>query len=165
MQKGSLPETVQCDPGIDKGLLDPAKSPQGTFVAAAWRVCFLVAIMSSVWGIGILVNQPTCTGDDFMSAKADIHTLQTNLIRYRTMTGSWPSEAQGLRALAEKPVTDPVPTSWHKLMDLSRLIDTWGHPYQYRNPGKGKTSGLEVYSMGPDGQDGTEDDVYAQQRE
>ncbi|MDB6074172.1 MAG: type secretion system protein GspG [Verrucomicrobiaceae bacterium] len=45
-------------------------------------------------------------------------------------------------------------------MKMSALFDTWGHPYQYRNPSKRHPLGVDVCSMGPDGKDGTEDDVY-----
>ena len=46
-------------------------------------------------------------------------------------------------------------------MDPSALSDPWGHPYQYRNPGKRHPEGFDVYSLGPDGKDGTADDIYA----
>ena len=87
--------------------------------------------------------------------------METNLIRYRTMAGSLPSEAQGLHALVRKPEGDPVPQRWHQLMDAGMLVDLWGHPYQYRNPGKRHPEGIDVYSLGPDGKDGTADDIYA----
>lgn len=91
---------------------------------------------------------------------AAIRTIETNLLRYKNMAGNLPSEVQGLHALAEQPMSDPVPKSWHKLTEASSLIDPWGHPYQYRNPGTKETNGYDVYSMGRDGKDGTEDDLY-----
>jgi general secretion pathway protein G len=37
--------------------------------------------------------------------------------------------------------------------------DPWGRQYQYSNPGKHNTDGYDVWSLGPDGADGTDDDV------
>ena len=88
--------------------------------------------------------------------------METNLIRYRTMAGSLPSGAQGLYALVRRPEGDPIPQRWHQLMDAGMLVDLWGHPYQYRNPGKRHPEGFDIYSLGPDGKEGTADDIYAQ---
>ena len=37
--------------------------------------------------------------------------------------------------------------------------DPWGNPYLYRSPGQHNASGCDLYSMGPDGQDGGSDDI------
>ena len=42
-------------------------------------------------------------------------------------------------------------------------IDPWGNEYVYKNPGdNGKR--YTIYSKGPDGQDGTDDDIYLKKR-
>ncbi|MDB6074171.1 MAG: gspG1 [Verrucomicrobiaceae bacterium] len=92
-------------------------------------------------------------------AQEGIVLVKTNLGRYREREGFVPSIGQGLGALAKRPAGKPVPQQWQQLIDPSALSDSWGHPFQYRLPDKG-ASDFEVYSMGPDGQDGTEDDIY-----
>lgn len=37
--------------------------------------------------------------------------------------------------------------------------DPWGNYYVYLNPGEYHTSSYDLFSMGPDGEEGTEDDV------
>ena len=37
--------------------------------------------------------------------------------------------------------------------------DPWGNAYQYRFPGQHNASGYDLYSFGPDGQDGGGDDI------
>ena len=37
--------------------------------------------------------------------------------------------------------------------------DPWGNQYQYVTPGKHNTDSYDIWSNGPDGQDGTEDDI------
>jgi hypothetical protein len=41
-----------------------------------------------------------------------------------------------------------------------RATDPWGHDYVYKNPGVKNAAGYDLYSLGPDGQDGTADDVW-----
>ena len=119
-----------------------------------------VAVLVGMFIFAML--HPGCTETGSTGALADISTLGTNIVRYRTMAGVIPSQAQGLEALAKKPTGNPVPKTWHKLTDETTLIDPWGHPYQYRNPGKRNPSGYDIYSLGPDGVDGTPDDIYTQ---
>jgi general secretion pathway protein G len=33
-------------------------------------------------------------------------------------------------------------------------LDPWGNEYVYRNPGKFKTDGYDLYSLGPKGEEG-----------
>ncbi len=68
---------------------------------------------------------------EFDACKAEIRTLEANLIESK---GSIPNEE-------------------------NRLIDPWGHAYQYRNPGKHNANGYDIYSMGLDGVVGTDDDI------
>jgi len=37
--------------------------------------------------------------------------------------------------------------------------DPWGNPYIYVCPGTHNTDSYDLHSFGPDGQDGTEDDI------
>lgn len=41
------------------------------------------------------------------------------------------------------------------------LKDAWGQPLRYLNPGKKKPEWFDLWSIGPDGVDGTGDDIYA----
>ena len=124
------------------------------------EMILVLAIIGVLVSLGIFAMKNVIIDAEHGKAAADIRTLETNIVRYRTMAGVIPSQAQGLEALAKKPTGNPAPKSWYKLTDESTLTDPWGHPYQYRNPGKKNPGGYDVYSMGPDGKDGTEDDVY-----
>ncbi|HEY0293771.1 MAG TPA: type II secretion system major pseudopilin GspG [Bordetella sp.] len=85
-----------------------------------------------------------------VAAKQDIASLMQALKLYRLDNGRYPSTAEGLRALAEKPQDAK---SWRPYLDRMPS-DPWGHPYQYLNPGlKGE---IDVFSFGPDGKAGGE---------
>lgn len=126
------------------------------------EMILVLAIIGLLVGLGIFAMKGVIIDAETGKATADLNTMETNLLRYRTMAGLEPSQAQGLLALAKMPAGNPVPKSWHKLTDESALIDPWGRPYQYRNPGKRDKEGHDLFSLGKDGQEGTPDDVYRQ---
>jgi general secretion pathway protein G len=84
--------------------------------------------------------------------------LSQSIDLFKTNTGQYPEE---LKYLCEKPGNDEVAEKWKGpyIKDPSGLIDPWGHEYKYENPGKHNEAFVDLWSMGPDGQDGTEDDV------
>lgn len=87
------------------------------------------------------------------AARQDVGSVMQALKLYRLDNGEYPSAAQGLRALVEKPAGGKVPLNWRNY--LERLPnDPWGKPYQYLNPG---TNGeIDVFSLGADGEPGGE---------
>ncbi|MBN8460019.1 MAG: type II secretion system major pseudopilin GspG [Verrucomicrobia bacterium] len=91
----------------------------------------------------------------------DVATLVNALAMYRLNAGHFPSTAQGLAALVDKPTGDPVPERWTKLCERMPL-DPWGAPYQYRREREEtkKDPGYDLWSMGKDGVSGTRDDIH-----
>ncbi|MEI2418136.1 type II secretion system major pseudopilin GspG [Orrella sp. JC864] len=88
-----------------------------------------------------------------VAARQDIGAIMQALKLYRLDNGRYPSNAQGLRALSEKPGDGPVPPNWRPYLD--RLpVDPWNNPYQYLNPGA--NGEIDVFSLGADGQPGGE---------
>lgn len=90
-------------------------------------------------------------------ARQDIRALEAALNLYRLDNYTYPTTDQGLEALVTKPAA-PEPPRWKEGGYVDRLpTDPWQHPYQFLNPG---THGaIDIYSMGPDGQSGTDDDI------
>lgn len=88
------------------------------------------------------------------TARQDIDTMVRALKLYRSDNGRYPTQKQGLRALVEKPSTDPLPNRWKSGGYLERLPnDPWGRPYQYLNPGiHGE---IDVFSYGAAGRSGS----------
>lgn len=84
------------------------------------------------------------------SARAQVSAYQLALHAYYLDTGTYPAEAQGLRALWEKPTIAPVPSGWSGPY-VERPIgpDPWGSEYGYERPGPGGLP-FVVRSPGPD---------------
>lgn len=93
-------------------------------------------------------------------ALSDINAnISTALKLYQLDNGNFPTTEQGLEALLTKPGTEPVPPSWNGPYLEKNPIDPWGNPYKYRSPGTNNKTGYDLYSMGKDQTEGTEDDV------
>ncbi|OJI04846.1 type II secretion system major pseudopilin GspG [Polynucleobacter sp. MWH-Adler-W8] len=119
----------------------------------------LIEIMVVIAIIGILATLivPKIMGrpDEARAtaAKHDVGTLVQAFKLYRLDIGRYPTTEQGIRALVEKPTSEPVPQNWKVGGYLDSIPkDPWGNPYQYANPG---THGeIDVFSYGSDGKPG-----------
>ncbi len=92
----------------------------------------------------------------FTTAKAQIESFGTALDTYRLDNGRYPTTAQGLGALWQKPVIDP-PSGWNEPY-LRKPVpdDPWGRPYLYVAPGKVNPGSYDLLSYGADGRPGGE---------
>ena len=75
--------------------------------------------------------------------------------------GTYPVGEDGLSKLLHEPDDPNQAEKWKGpyLEDEESLKDPWGHFYRYRFPGKHNRGGYDLWCVGPDGLDGTEDDI------
>lgn len=93
-------------------------------------------------------------------AEADINSnISMALKLYELDNGNFPTTEQGLNALLSKPSSSPVPSNWRGPYLEKKPIDPWKSPYQYKSPGQHNPSTYDLYSLGKDALEGTEDDV------
>lgn len=90
-------------------------------------------------------------------AKADIATIGNALDMYEMENGGFPTTEQGIKALMEKP--SPAPQNWNGPYLKKEPIDPWQRSYQYRCPPTNNQADYDLWSLGPDGRDGTDDDI------
>jgi general secretion pathway protein G len=90
------------------------------------------------------------------AAKNQIQIFSIALNSYYLDCGDYPTAEQGLAALWEKPILEPMPVGWAgPYMDKQIPKDPWGHEYEYLCPGpSGLPFGLR--SFGADGMEGGE---------
>jgi len=81
------------------------------------------------------------------SASIQINNLSTALDLYRLDVGRYPSAQEGLDSLVTAPAGV---TTWFGpyVKKQEMLIDPWGHPYNYRIPGK--NGAYDIYTLGAD---------------
>ena len=93
-------------------------------------------------------------------AQADISSnIGTALKLYELDNGSYPPSGEGLNALRSRPASGTAYMNWKGPYLERDPIDPWGSRYQYRYPGTHNVTGYDLYSVGQDGLEGTEDDV------
>jgi general secretion pathway protein G len=90
------------------------------------------------------------------ACKNQIETFRLSLQSYYLDCGAYPTDAQGLPALWEKPIVAPVPPLWNgPYLDRKLPNDPWGNAYRYKNPGE-KNLPFTIASYGADGLEGGE---------
>lgn len=94
------------------------------------------------------------------STEGKLQRINGALMSYRTLAGHYPSDAQGLKALVERPNSAPEPRRWQKFFDTVPK-DAWDQEFVYKSSGK-DPGRPEVVSKGKDGELGTEDDISSQ---
>ena len=88
----------------------------------------------------------------------DLQAISTQLMLYESRAGRLPTTEQGVKALSEKPTSEPVPDKWTQLME-DEPKDPWQQPYHYAYPATKSKKSFDLWSVGKDGQDGTADDI------
>ncbi len=78
--------------------------------------------------------------------------------RFRLRMGRYPSS---LNELVNRPETLDPNERWNgPYINNPRLLqDPWGEPYDYQAPGLHNVGAYDLWTRGPDGQDGTADDI------
>lgn len=124
----------------------------------------LLEIMVVIVILGILASLviPSLMGNkdraDRQKAVSDIVTLENAMDMYKLDNGRYPTTEQGLQALVKAPQLAPQPRNYRSDGYIRRLPeDPWGNPYKLISPG-GHGS-IDIFSAGPDGEPGTDDDV------
>jgi len=122
------------------------------------EIMLVVGIITVLMGAAIYYLSGNLDIAKEQRVRADIQAISMQLKTYETLNLFLPSSEQGLKALVERPTTQPVPERWKQMLE-KMPVDPWGHTYAYRNPGRKNTKGFDLFSFGSDGQEGTEDDI------
>jgi general secretion pathway protein G len=121
-------------------------------------LAILVVLMGLV-GPRILGSQKKA---DISTTKTQLGMFKATLERFALDMRRFPSTEEGLIWLLEKPTDAEGTDNWDgPYLEGSEIPqDPWGNEYQYEYPPtRGRSDFPDIWSLGPDGQDGTEDDI------
>jgi general secretion pathway protein G len=91
------------------------------------------------------------------ATRSQISTFGTALAAFEVDTGSYPKGRNGLLDLIQQPRDSQ---NWQgPYLEGEIPLDPWGHAYVYEYPGKRNPRSYDLYSFGPDGRDGSDDDI------
>ena len=115
-------------------------------------VVIIMAILAAMV-VPRIINRPDQA--KLVVAKQDVMVIENALSLYKLDNGFYPSSEQGLKALVEKPTTEPVPQNWTgPYLKNGVPNDPWGRPYRYLNPGQ--HGDIDVFTYGANNQPGGE---------
>ena len=133
------------------------RRPAGfTLIEVLLVLVILVIIGSLVVGNYVRIQRNA----EINAARTQINAFKTPLNAYRLDVGDFPSTSQGLDAMVSAPADLTDQNDWRGpyLEDLVPL-DPWKQPYQYEYPGKHREDMPDIWSLGPDRQDASGDEV------
>ncbi len=121
-------------------------------------VMVIIVMLGAFVGVAIKNAQGQA---NINAAKAQIQQFTQPLEMYRLNTNSYPQTSDGLTALLSPPGSLANQTKWQgPYIDKSEIpVDPWDNPYQYSSPGSRNPDSFDIWSFGPDGADGTADDI------
>jgi general secretion pathway protein G len=126
----------------------------------------MVELMAMLIIIGLLaalvVTKVTSKIDQarVTTTKANLKMLHAAVNQFKMDTGRFPNEDVGLMELVEQPadITNWEPGGYLETTEIP--MDGWGNPFIYEAyPESGKE--FAIRSAGPDGEEGTEDDLLS----
>jgi general secretion pathway protein G len=118
-------------------------------------VLVILAILAA-----IVVPKLTGRSEDAKKTKAktDVSNIARALEMYDTDNSGLPDDGSGLSSLIKNP--NSLQTWKGPYLTPAEIPkDPWGNDYIYKKAGTHNLQGIDVYSMGPDGKDNTEDDI------
>ncbi|HMO86483.1 MAG TPA: type II secretion system major pseudopilin GspG [Lacipirellulaceae bacterium] len=94
---------------------------------------------------------------DIKAATAQVGFIKRACRDYYLNMSKYPSS---LDDLTTRPSDSAEAEKWGRpYLEEKLKPDPWGNAYQYASPGKRNSDSFDVWSTGPDGQDGTDDDI------
>ncbi len=127
-----------------------------------FEVMIVIAIIVAIGGlVGLSVLSRKKDADKDL-AKAQIKSIEDALEGFHLKYDRWPTEEEGLAVLWSKDTLSPDAdaTKWSAELKAPIPTDKWGSPWGYRPVSEhGDESKFDLWSNGPDKQEGTEDDI------
>lgn len=127
-----------------------------------FEVMIVIAIIVAIGGlVGLSVLSRKKDADKDL-ARAQIKSIEDALEGFHLKYDRWPTEEEGLAVLWSKDTLSPDAdaTKWSAELKAPIPTDKWGSPWGYRPVSEhGDETKFDLWSNGPDKQEGTEDDI------
>ena len=136
-----------------KNTLRPSLVARGFTLLEIMVVLLIIGLLLAVVAGGINGFQASA---EIQASSAKVQSIQAQLTSFKSLAGQYPTSAQGLMALHKNPGVK----RWTQMVkDEADLKDPWGNTFLYRYPGTHNPASYDVWSSGPDRQDGTDVDI------
>ncbi|HMQ11428.1 MAG TPA: type II secretion system protein GspG [Oligoflexia bacterium] len=130
------------------------KKNSGFSLVELMAAVVIIALLSGLAGLGV---SKMLKSSRIKAAQSEITTFSSALDIYDMECGGYPDTLQGL---IEKPSSGCPGFPEGGFLNKKQIkLDPWGKEYQYEKNGVNNASGFDLWSMGPDKEDGTVDDI------
>ena len=138
----------------------PARRNRGREGFTLLEVMLVLVILMTLATVGMLGIQQYRTQARNKLARIALGEFASLLDHYDGNFGHYPSTEEGLYALCECPAS--MDTSvWFKLAKWTKPpLDPWENNFNYQYPGSQGSDSFDLWSNGPDGISGTDDDIW-----
>jgi general secretion pathway protein G len=124
------------------------------------EVLLVLVILVILGSLAVNVFSGVRKSANIQAAQVQVDALSKACQTYSIAMNTFPSTLDDLRVAPNLPNA----ASWagpYIDRNMNEVADPWGNPYQYQYPGSryGEEK-PDIWSWGPDGQNGTADDIY-----
>ena len=123
-------------------------------------VIAIILALTGLIGVALFSRRDEAKKD---TARIDMNNIRSALDFFRHDYDRYPKDEEGLAVLWDKSKLDPEAdaTKWHEYLKAPLPNDRWGHPWGYRQVSEHSDDATkyDLWSTGPDGQEGNEDDI------
>lgn len=128
-------------------------------------VLAIVLLLSGLVGVAVMQRQRDAREQ---GVKIELNTIRNAMELFYLDFDRYPTEEEGIAVLWDKSklVGDEEETTrWRRYLTRPLPNDRWGSPWGYSpESDRGEEGEYELWSYGPDRQDGTDDDIHAFER-
>jgi general secretion pathway protein G len=122
------------------------------------EVIVVIVILGTIAAMVVPSLMSSQNETNISAAAIEIKTIETSMKMYKLKNNYYPTTEQGLEALVVMTDIEPIPRSFPEEGYLSEMPkDPWNNEYLLVSPGDNGI--FDIFSMGPDGQAETEDDI------
>lgn len=138
------------------------KSKYARSAFTLFEVMIVIAIIVAIGGlVGLSVLSRKKDADKDL-AKVQIKSIESALEGFHLKYDRWPTDEEGLAVLWSKDTlsAEADQAKWSAELKSPIPTDKWGTPWGYRSVSEhGDETKFDLWSNGPDKQEGTEDDI------
>ena len=140
---------------IDYARPNLPRSPRGR--RSRWPEVYGVIALTTIFALVLpKIVERSHRPSNSTQARTHLHALTIALSKFKEDTGRYPTEAEGLNALMNRP---PALTTWRGPYLPTLPTDPWQHPYIYHAPTTPSGKDFQLLSAGPDAKESTPDDI------
>jgi general secretion pathway protein G len=128
------------------------------------EVLLVIGILLVLGTVSVVAYTQVKASADKNTARLLVNSTVNAVKQYQVAMGKFPDSEQGLKALTTKPEDPKEAEKWRLFLEDGKIpVDSWGNElkYEYVGPNTSNAGAPEfhVWSLGPDGRDGSEDDI------